>query len=663
MSTGLALDLRGRLRNFRLPAYRALVPVFEAIMNSVHAIEASNRLTGRITVEVLRTSRQQELSLDDPSTRAAITGFRISDDGVGFTDDNYNSFCTSDSTFKFAVGGRGVGRFTWLKAFKNVKVCSFFTQPNGKLQMRSFEFSAQGIPNNDPQDAENRALGTVVTLDGIEDEYAPHVPKKLETLAQRIVDHCFVAIRAAKPKLTVEAIDGDETVDVSDQIEQMFATALLDDVEVAGARFKLTHVRVTSPEVAGHRLAFLANRREVRSDNLGNAIPQLRSKLADGEDRAFWWLSLVESPALDSAVSSERDSFLFPEEPLELFPNQLSINLLRQGLLPVLLGRLERFLAPVKEKAEQRVRRYVCERAPEYRYLLNTRLAQIQALSPDLSDERLDAELRRVTFQVETDLREKGQQFLASGADSDSSYDEFLTETNAVGKANLAKYIVHRRFMIDLFKKALNRTSTGKHELEEAVHKIIFPLRSTSDEVRYDDLNLWLIDERLAYHEYLASDKELRSIDILDCDGQQRPDLISFNTPFAFVDQPTPFNSIVIVEFKRPARNNYQDDDNPFKQVYDYIRKVRAGAAKDRGGRPMSIGQHVPFYCYVVCDMTPRLKETAQNYQLTETPDSQGFFGFNISLRAYVEVITFDKLLSDAEKRNRILFAKLNLPT
>lgn len=665
MSTGLVLDLRGRLRNLQLPASRALVPVFEAIVNSLHAVEATGRASGRVTVEVLRVSRQQqELALGDPSVQTPITGFRIRDDGVGLTDDNYGSFCTSDSTFKFAVGGRGVGRFTWLKAFRKVRIESVYSSPDGKKRLlRAFDFSDRGVPKDKPKDAKGSPVGTVITLQEIREEYAQHLPKRLETLAQRIVDHCFAAIRAAKPSILVEAVDGDHSVDVSAEVERMFATALKDEVEVAGSKFALTHIQVTSPEVAAHRLAFLANRREVRSDNLGSSIPQLKSKLADPDGRGFWWLTLVESHTLDEAVNSERDSFSFPEEPLELFPDRLSMALLRREVVPVVLQRLGGYLEPIKERAEQRVRQYVSERAPEYRHLLTMRLPEIRSIPPDLPDDRLDAELHRVTYQVEAEIRQKGREILTSAAPPENAYDEFVSEANAVGKANLAKYVVHRRVMLDLFRKALERNPGGKYELEEAVHRLVFPLRATSDEVRYADLNLWMLDERLAYHEYLASDKELRSIDVLDSDGRQRPDLIVFNTPFAFVDHPVPFGSIVIVEFKRPARDDYDDDENPIKQVYDYVRKIRSGTAKDRAGRPLNVSDRVPFYCYVACDMTPRLKETAENYELKETPDGMGFFGFNTKLRAYIEVITFDKLVSDAEKRNRILFAKLNLPT
>ena len=46
---------------------------------------------------------------------------------------------------------------------------------------------------------------------------------------------------------------------------------------------------------------------------------------------------------------------------------------------------------------------------------------------------------------------------------------------------------------------------------------------------------------------------------------------------------------------------------------------------------------------------------------LTKAPDGMGYFGFNKNLNTYIEFISFDKLLNDAEQRNRVLFKKLGL--
>ena len=95
-----------------------------------------------------------------------------------------------------------------------------------------------------------------------------------------------------------------------------------------------------------------------------------------------------------------------------------------------------------------------------------------------------------------------------------------------------------------------------------------------------------------------------------------------------------------MIEFKRPARNDYQDDDNPIIQVYDYIREMKAGTRTDRIGRPISVASHSPFYAYIICHLSKTLKNQAENAQLTLTPDSNGYFGYNPILGVYVEIIS-----------------------
>lgn len=188
-------------------------------------------------------------------------------------------------------------------------------------------------------------------------------------------------------------------------------------------------------------------------------------------------------------------------------------------------------------------------------------------------------------------------------------------------------------------------------------------MRTTSDDVPLDQMNLWLIDERLAFHAYLASDKPFTSIEPIVSESSQRPDVIVFNRAMAFSeDNPASLQSVVIVEFKRPMREDYDEKENPLTQVYEYIREVRRGVAKHRDGRPLTVPTHVPFYCYIICDLTPKLRQFAEDHALTNAPDRQGVFGFNANQNAYVEIISFDKLIDDAEKRNRAFFERLGLP-
>jgi hypothetical protein len=64
---------------------------------------------------------------------------------------------------------------------------------------------------------------------------------------------------------------------------------------------------------------------------------------------------------------------------------------------------------------------------------------------------------------------------------------------------------------------------------------------------------------------------------------------------------------------------------------------------------------------YIVCDITKTLQEQAELANLQETPDREGYFGYNRNRQAYIEIVSFDKLIRDAELRNRILFDKLGI--
>ena len=148
----LTTNLAGRLRNTPLPRTHALLPLFEAVVNSIHACEDN---TGKaiegssIAVHILREPKeasQVDLLNNEPRKSGVealpeIKGFRIIDNGVGFNDANMESFKTLDSDYKEEKGCRGVGRLLWLKAFKTVEVLSRYAEPDGSMRQRNFSFT------------------------------------------------------------------------------------------------------------------------------------------------------------------------------------------------------------------------------------------------------------------------------------------------------------------------------------------------------------------------------------------------------------------------------------------------------------------------------------------------------------------------------------------
>ena len=108
----------------------SLTPVIEAVCNSIDAI-GPERTDGVIDIIVKRS-----LNLDNAHTLSDIVSIDIADNGIGFTEENKDSFDTYRSGFKMSKGGKGFGRFMYLKYFNNVSIESVFCE-NDKYKQRN----------------------------------------------------------------------------------------------------------------------------------------------------------------------------------------------------------------------------------------------------------------------------------------------------------------------------------------------------------------------------------------------------------------------------------------------------------------------------------------------------------------------------------------------
>jgi hypothetical protein len=122
----MLVNLRGRVNNIKLSHHQGLHALFEGIINSIHAIEEQGG-AGAIDVYIRRELSQAALDLGDFSTEP-IASFQVADTGAGFTDENYESFETSDTMYKASQGGKGIGRLLWLKAFDGAEITSTFSE-------------------------------------------------------------------------------------------------------------------------------------------------------------------------------------------------------------------------------------------------------------------------------------------------------------------------------------------------------------------------------------------------------------------------------------------------------------------------------------------------------------------------------------------------------
>lgn len=103
--------------------------------------------------------------------------------------------------------------------------------------------------------------------------------------------------------------------------------------------------------------------------------------------------------------------------------------------------------------------------------------------------------------------------------------EEYLQTAADLKQSDLANYVMHRRVVIELLESAINSDGNGKYAREEVIHKLIVPMRITSDSPEFSRQSLWLLDERLAFHNFLASDLPLSSHPITSNSTTKEPDI------------------------------------------------------------------------------------------------------------------------------------------
>lgn len=665
MSRSFSSNLRGKVRNFSLPKNRPLIPLYEAIVNSINAIDERahkyGAFVGKIEIEVMR-----EDTLFSKSDKHTVKGFYVRDNGIGFDEANMASFMEADSEYKLASGGKGVGRFSWLKAFSCVQIVSTYKEKD-EFVTREFTFSLDTLDiNDDLRESPNKTeYQTVVKLIDYLKDYEKEVPKQLDTIATRIIQHCFVYFLSDScPEIQI--YDDENRISLNQIFKERFST---DDNKsaftIGGYTFNLLNIKINDRAFPHkNRLYLCANDRLVDSKDLEKIIVDLDSEIYERE--GYWYLGVLTSSYLDENVDMNRLSFSIAQESSALLPDNPGLNEIVKSASCVICEYLHEYLTGVEKRKKERIQKYTTDIAPQYRHLEHYVPNRIEALKPGLTDEELDNALYGIKrdFENQTkaecnDLMRKLEMGDISSEEYQRQFQETIEKVSDVNRAALAEYVVHRRIILNLFGHGLDIRDDGKFNLEKYMHQLIYPMRSTSVEIPYENHNLWLLDEKLSFGHFISSDKPFDN-----AQGEDRADLLILDSPVAVAESKntgTAYDAITIFELKRPMRDDYNMEDNPITQLLDYAKKIKDGKTKDSHHRPINASETTQFYLYAVCDITPTLARVLERMSFTRTPDNLGAYFYNQELHAYIEVLSYDKIRNDSEKRNKILFDKLGI--
>ena len=667
--TEMEADLVGRLNKLRdVKSYRE--PMLEAVANSIQAIEQGSVTNGEITIRIIWQDEEVLPGIKPEKTLRRLQSIAVTDNGVGFTSENITSFKKLDSTFKERdFGCLGIGRLLWLKIFDEVEVRSVCYEDEKKV-LRAFRFNVKDEVSQMVEGPAHHddSRQTTVTLKNIRADFQNRQNIDLDDIAEVVMRHfLFHYVMGKMPK--VQITDGEESRDPAQLFKAVSAVSSphVESFKICGHDFDFVQqrLRLKATKKLSSGVYLCAGGRVVMKQKSG-LDPRICDELGRDAEPPFIYIGLVKARYLDQHVSPERKTIVFPvkrdggddELPFEPVEARMfeKLNQLARDYLS------DEFESLAKDSA-LRLSQFVDNVAPEFKGFVNHMSGNL-FVQKTQSNRSVWEYVNQQFFEYERQIQptiEKLIQADWANEDPETKIREIQERIEPIASRDLARFAAQRKYYLDLFHKAMKKGEDGKYHCEDAIHSLIFPMQKDSTGPEgMSQQNLWLIDERLAFSHFLASDKSFKGMPITGSQSLTRMDIVALRL-YAVGDASHP-GELSIIEFKRPGRNDYNDDRNPIDQVLDYVDELRSGRLKTTYGEDISNADNVPIFCYVIAQFTESLKKQCRNSSLTLNSVRDTYFGMVNDV--YFEIRSLNSLLRKAKERNRALLvaAKLGTP-
>jgi len=516
--------------------------------------------------------------------------------------------------------------------------------------------------------------GSVITIRGIVGLRGGRFPDKgIDVIARILVEKIlpyFIDKKAECPKIVVVDEVTGETIILNNYLSQSTReitelpvenNVITLDANGVTEEFSVRVFKFYSPRSARSKISLVAHRREVTDVTIQTYVPESTDEFfesaKEGEAaRNFIVKAYVFGDYLDRNVSFERGAFNFQKDQDLIYG--ISQSQLERCAAEIAREAVGQEVSDRRARKLDRIRAYIDNDAPWHRTI--GKEADFSSLPMNPSPHDIELHLQAAKFDIERRARDDVRRILDdTSGELNARVVDVVNSISQTSKNDLIHYVSLRKCVLDLLSKSLESDDLGKYKSEGNVHDIIMPRRTNSDTGKYEQHNLWILDERLNFAGYVSSE--------LPFEGKtgDRADVVFFGNRIAFRGNNEPSNPIIIFEFKKPQRHDFvnpSSDEDPVQQIIRYVNDIRDGKYKTPGGREILVTDNTPFYGYVVCDLpqkTRRWLERDKNF--TEMPDGLGYFQWYGNIRLYVEVLSWTKIHKDAEMRNKIFFHKLGI--
>lgn len=486
--------------------------VREALTNAIHAGGTNISVT-------LHFSTTQQSFLDDD--RNYLDRIEVVDDGEGFTPKNLEYFDEICTNHKDSIGGKGIGRLSFLKYGNEVSISS---------QLSNYRVSFPYTPNfslDDVQKVEvSGAQRTSVSVSDPKDRVYTQVANLINAICDDLRLLLFLKKRAGQ-QITIEFNHNS-----TQPFPQHFAFRAEDIEPIAQQPFEIEGEKFDC-----YLFSEPAPRKGIVAMLCADEICVEELVISKRFDVCRYVMS-VTSPYLDKRSNLERQRIELPkaEDGRDLVSPITRDALVRQVH--------DHCIALVNEVGEGEIQAFRAENIAKLtKYYPFIDITSLEGRAAFLDADEIVRDYRAQQARREDKIVNE----LERGATV--SWDD----VSHLASEDLARYIVHRALVID----SLAKMPAGA--AEDAIHDAILPKKSDGADIRTN--NVWIVDDKFLAYSNVFSDETLSHIIervnvAMEAKLGRKPDVAAF---FTSDDQENP-NKLVIIEFKKPGADLFANN-------------------------------------------------------------------------------------------------------
>lgn len=582
----------------KLPKNLRLISIVqEAITNSIQA--NANQ------IEVFFETIDNNLI---EGTNLKVKRVIVCDNGEGFTDDNIKSFNQFMSDYKYNLGCKGIGRFTYLTICSNIEIFShnknkpikfnFTLDTQAIVPQNCFEFTTLNQTKIVFNDIQNKTISC-----DLKQEVKLIVEHFISTFKFMVDDKKNVLIKIFLNNDFIEEIDSNRYG--KGFTDDYFEIQLGEIIE----KFNVSYKKQGS-SIKGF---YCANKRSVKEDGLEI---NFRTKNDSG------LLFFVTSNFFDENVNDERTDFTIKDEDKNLM--YLDWNTINKHLFAKINTICKNEGIDIEEISIKNKNESI-KNAPY--------LAAYISKSKNMATSASIIKEAKELFELDKSYIRNTKNI------NNSDYEERLYTSN---QAELAEYFFDRERIIKDIKNTID--DTAKKRNETIIHDKIMK-RKTSDknQLDYKNSNLWLFDERFMTYTYAYSDNTINKIlQLSDNDKNIRPDIC------IFTKSKEDASEIVLIELKGSDATG-EKNSSGINELNKYARKIKNYFEQN--------GKEILIWSYLITTFN---KETKQEIEDTNgikrayTTKGDLYYLYNDNLNMVTHILTLDTMVEDAMARNQL---------